>query len=253
LVVLVRKSAICNLKSAIVLVELLAMNDDASALQEFSGTARLFPLPNVVLFPFLVQALHIFEPRYRQMTAEALAGDRFIAMALLRPGWETDYDGRPEIFPMVCLGRIVSDQRLPDGRFNIQLRGLSRARIREEIDNGKLYRTARVELEKDRAPSADLAKPLRKQLLDLVPSWCKDQGSSADVYRKVIESTLPLGIVCDILGYGLPVTVELKQQLLEELSVAKRARKLLKYLETTAPPEVLPPPQRPFPPEFSNN
>jgi Lon protease-like protein len=120
------------------------MNEDSSALQEFSGVARLFPLPNVVLFPFLVQPLHIFEPRYRQMAIDALAGDRLIATALLRPGWEAKYDGKPAVFPVVCLGRIVSDQRLPDGRFNIQLRGLSRARILQEVDNGKRYRSAQV-------------------------------------------------------------------------------------------------------------
>jgi Lon protease-like protein len=229
------------------------MNDDSSALQGFSGVARLFPLPNVVLFPCLVQALHVFEPRYRQLTAEALAGDRLIAMALLRPGWEADYDGKPPIFSAVCLGRIISDQRLPDGRFNIQLRGLSRAQVLQEVDTGKLYRSAQVKLDQDRAPSAELENELREQLLEVVPSWCQDQGPNAEVFRKVIQSNLPLGIVCDVLGYGLPLTIELKQQLLEELVVAKRVRRLLSHLETTAPPEVLPPPQHPFPPEFSNN
>ncbi len=229
------------------------MNEDSSALQEFSGIARLFPLPNVVLFPFLVQPLHIFEPRYRQMAIDALAGDRLIAMTLLRPGWEADYDGKPAVFPVVCLGRIVSDQRLPDGRFNIQLRGLSRARILQEVDNGKRYRSAQVKLEQDRAPAAALEKTLREQLLETVPAWCRDQGPNALIFRKVIQSNLPLGIVCDVLGYGLPLAVELKQELLEELIVAKRVRKLLRSLEMTAPPEVLPPPQQPFPPEFSNN
>ena len=62
---------------------------------EFAGTARLFPLPNLVLFPHVVQPLHIFEPRYRQLMADALADDRLIAMALLRPGWEEDYHRKP--------------------------------------------------------------------------------------------------------------------------------------------------------------
>jgi Lon protease-like protein len=174
-------------------------------------------------------------------------------MALLRPDWEADYDGKPAVFPVVCLGRIVSDQRLPDGRFNIQLRGLSRAGILQEVDNGKRYRSAQIKLEQDRAPAAHLEKNLREQLLETVPTWCRDQGPNALIFRKVIQSNLPLGIVCDVLGYGLPLAIEVKQQLLEELLVAKRVRKLLRSLETTAPPEVLPPPQQPFPPEFSNN
>ena len=64
------------------------MNDDAQALSKCAGMARLFPLPNMVLFPHVVQPLHVFEPRYRQMTADALAGDRLIAVTLLQPGWE---------------------------------------------------------------------------------------------------------------------------------------------------------------------
>src|SRR5205085_1976564 len=96
-------------------------------LKQFSGMARLFPLPNVVLFPQVVQPLHIFEPRYREMTADALADDRLIAMALLQPGWEADYEGRPPIHPICCLGRIFAEKHLPDGRYNLLLRGLTRA------------------------------------------------------------------------------------------------------------------------------
>src|SRR6266545_6172021 len=109
------------------------MSDDLSPLADFAGTARLFPLPNLVFFPHVMQPLHIFEPRYRQMTADALAGDRLIAMALLRPGWEPDYEKVPPIYPVVCLGRIVADQRLEDGRYRLLLRGLSRAGIVEEV------------------------------------------------------------------------------------------------------------------------
>src|SRR6266568_3715474 len=101
----------------------MPMSDDLQALQSFSGIARLFPLPNAVLFPHLVMPLHIFEPRYRQMTRDALAGDRFIAMVLLQPGWESEYEALPAIHSVACLGRIQAEQRLPDGRFNIQLRG----------------------------------------------------------------------------------------------------------------------------------
>src|SRR5271166_6273395 len=108
------------------------MSDDLSDLGDFGGTARLFPLPNLVLFPQAVQPLHIFEPRYRQMTADALNADRLVALVLLAPGWEADYAGRPALHQVACLGRIVADHRLEDGRFNILLRGLSRIRLGEE-------------------------------------------------------------------------------------------------------------------------
>jgi hypothetical protein len=98
------------------------MSDESAPLVNFSGTARLFPLPNLVLFPQVIQPLHIFEPRYRQMTVDALDEDRLIALALLQPGWEPDYGGAPPIFSTACLGKIVADQCLTDGRFNLLLR-----------------------------------------------------------------------------------------------------------------------------------
>src|SRR5262245_26704579 len=148
------------------------MHDDSEVLESFCGIARLFPLPNVVLFPHVIQPLHIFEPRYREMTADALAGDRVIAPVLLRPGWEAEYESRPALHPTLCLGRIVAEQRLPDGRFNLLLRGLSRARIIEEVTSGKLYRTARVEVLADGdAPPEQQARRLRKKIGEAAQKW----------------------------------------------------------------------------------
>src|SRR5580700_1949382 len=109
------------------------MSQSTSALEGFSCTARLFPLPNLVLFPHVVQPLHVFEPRYRQLTADALAGDRLIVMALLRPGWEPGDDGQPPLFSVACLGQIVAHKELEDERSILLLRGVSRVRILEEI------------------------------------------------------------------------------------------------------------------------
>src|SRR5262249_36873339 len=122
------------------------MNPDPTSLGDFSGTARLFPLPNLVLFPYVIQPLHIFEPRYRRLMADALADDRLMAMALLKPGWEGDYHKRPAIHPVVCLGKIFKEERLADGRYNLLLHGLARARVLEELPAEKPYRSARVEL-----------------------------------------------------------------------------------------------------------
>ena len=77
----------------------------------FSGVARLFPLPNLVLYPHVMQPLHIFEERYREMLEDALAGDKLIAMAVLEPGWETDYESRPPIAKYACLGKVVAHHR----------------------------------------------------------------------------------------------------------------------------------------------
>src|SRR4051812_11448112 len=107
-------------------------------------TIPIFPLPNVVLFPNVFLPLHIFEPRYRAMVADALKGDRMIGMTLLRPGFEADYDGRPAVYETGCAGLITHSEPLADGRYDIVLRGLEKFRIVEE-DTSRPYRLARVE------------------------------------------------------------------------------------------------------------
>src|SRR5882762_6901776 len=104
----------------------------------------LFPLPNVVLFPRAVLPLHIFEERYKQMTADVLDGHRQIAMALLVRGWEKDYYGRAAVESVVCVGTILSHERLVDGRYNFLLRGHTRARIVREVGEGP-YRQGALE------------------------------------------------------------------------------------------------------------
>ena len=216
--------------------------------------ARLFPLPNLVLFPFVMQALHIFEPRYRQMTADALADDRLITLARLLPGGESDYEARPPIAKTACLGRIVSDQCLPDGRYNLHVRGLSRVRIVHEVDTGKLYRTARVELLQDEGvPAAGREKAQRRRLDALIPSWCPPQGNLPELFHKLLKSNLPLGTVCDVLAFALPVPLEAKQELLEQLNVGLRAERLIKHLEANIPTGQLEASGRKFPPDFSTN
>src|SRR5262245_3264058 len=101
-------------------------DESAFCSEQFSGQVRLFPLPNLVLFPHVIQPLHIFEPRYVEMLREALAGDRLIAMSLLNPGWEADYEGRPPIAPVACLAKILSWQAQPNSRYNILILGVKR-------------------------------------------------------------------------------------------------------------------------------
>src|SRR5437667_9813996 len=108
-----------------------------------SDLLPLFPLPNVVLFPNVFLPLHIFEPRYREMVADAVASDRMIGMVLLRPGWERDYEGRPPVYAVGCSGVITHVERQPDGRYNIVLRGVERFRIVDE-DRGRSYRRATI-------------------------------------------------------------------------------------------------------------
>lgn len=130
----------------------------------------IFPLEDVMLFPRATRPLHIFEERYRDMIADALEGDRLIGMVLLEPGHEADYEGNPPVFPIGCVGVIAEAERLPDGRYNIVLGGLSKFRITGE-DQSRSYRMATIEPIAEELTVADRAAltELREELTTLLP------------------------------------------------------------------------------------
>jgi Lon protease-like protein len=229
------------------------MDDQLARLTEFNGVARLFPLPDLVLFPHVVQPLHVFERRYRQMVQHALEGDRLIAVVLLKPGWEDLYEDRPAIHRVACLGQIEDEQRLSDGKYNLLLRGLCRVRLGDELPREHLYRTAPARLLAD-APFPD--QPLlRKMLLKGASAWLPSDGPFSQTLLAYLQGDIPLGVLCDLLAFALPLSIEAKQSLLEELDIEQRIHRLANELEGSSPPELLPPPRpkRKYPPEFSVN
>src|SRR5262249_46409590 len=170
------------------------MNDDADleALRSFDGVARLFPLPNFVLFPHVRKGLHIFEPRYRQMTEDALASDRLIAMVLLKPGWENDYEGAPEIHSTGCMAHIIHHERLSDGKFNLEIRGLCRLQIEEEVLNLKSYRSARGKIACD--PLHDDNPIVRLELAKAALPWLQAEKVVLTQFQAMFQSELPIGV-----------------------------------------------------------
>jgi Lon protease-like protein len=234
-------------------IEEANMSDDMPSLDNFSGVARLFPLPNLVLFPGVVQPLHIFEPRYRKMMADALDGDRLLAIVLLQPGWEEDYDNRPPIHRVACLGRIFDEERLANGRYNLLLHGLRRIRIDEELPPDRLYREAHVQLLEDVISSeADREEHLRAELLRVLPPLLDTQGGAGDQALKLLEGDLPLGTITDVFTFALPFESARKQELLEELDVARRTERFLAELSGFKTATADEKPQK-FPPDFSVN
>jgi uncharacterized protein len=228
---------------------------DMALPDDFSGTVRLFPLPNLVMFPHVLQPLHIFEPRYRTMLADALEDDRLICLALLAPGWEKDYDGRPPLHPIGCLGRIVSDQRLSDGKSNILLLGLRRVGITHEEASHRPYRQAEVIVHLDRYPVATAGdRPaLRKQLVTVLERILKRAPAAREHLERLLDSQVPLGVLCDILASTIQLPCEFKQRMLAELDVDCRARLLLERLGATGREKAAIGRTRKFPPDVSLN
>ena len=193
----------------------------------------IFPLPNVVLFPSALLPLHIFEPRYRAMVSDALDGERLIGMVMLRPGWEPHYDSAPDVYPVGCAGFITHADRLPDGRFNIILRGMEKFRItgeRPARDGAERYRLARVESIKEAVsiPTAAsraaryrleklLARKLQKNDHDFIPKDVPD----ADLVHAIAQHLEPLE----------------KQALLECNSLLERCEVLVELLEMRMMPQ----------------
>ena len=231
---------------------LVAEQDDLTFDPEkFSGRVRLFPLPDLVMFPHVMQPLHIFEPRYRELVAAALADDHLLGMALLEPGWEANYEGRPAIAPVACLARIVSCRQLADGRYNLFALGLRRIAIAGEMPPDRSYREAEVRLLDDVYSSAasisrsNLQKKLTKVFRQLLPSL----SNNLEQFEHLLTGEISLGTLTDLVAFALSLPLPAKRQLLEEQSVDRRAKRLLEHLG-----ELLA--QRTgftFPPQFSVN
>jgi len=188
-------------------------------------TIPLFPLPGVALFPDLPLPLHIFEPRYRAMLKDTLAGSRFIGIVQIRPG-ATTVDGMPSpIFSIGCAGRIEGVAEMEGGRSNIVLRGVSRFHIDEELPEGRPYRIARV-------------SPLIEKVLDeeaLTDSLARvlheigqiDEGMS--LLARTDEA--PKALVVNMLAQLLPLGDLERQSLIEAPSIDDRARLLAEILD----------------------
>ena len=202
-----------------------------------SDLLPLFPLPNVVLFPNVFLPLHIFEARYREMIADAIASDRLIGMVLLRPGWERDYEGRPAIYPVGCSGVVTHFEKLPDGRYNIVLRGLDRFRIAEE-DHQRSYRRAEVDPLPERAVTDEDRAIIRRQRsrLETLLSPAADKANiEAAKGSRASDRRMPASMsdedTVNALAQYLDFEPLEKQALLEKSSLRARAESLVELLE----------------------
>jgi uncharacterized protein len=158
------------------------------------------------------------------MVQDALRSHRTIGMVLLKPGYEDDYQGRPPIYPLGCSGRIVEDERLEDGRYNIVLLGQSRFRVLEER-GGEPYRLAFVEDLPDAVGDASSLDALRARLLAVLARLAENP-EVAGVDAEVPHATLVNG-----LSQGLDLPAVERLSLLECDSLEARARRLLELLE----------------------
>jgi len=189
----------------------------------------IFPLPSVVLFPNVFLPLHIFEPRYRQMFSEALSSDRMIGMVLLRPGYESDYDGSPPVYRTGCSGLITHSERLDDGGYNVVLRGIEKFTINaeEEPAAGRLYRSAVITPvdETVRESERDRLRQERKRLEQLLAPLL------ANGFERHLPPAMPDEDLINALAQYLEFDPIEKLALLERNGVVARCQSMVELLE----------------------
>ena len=186
----------------------------------------LFPLPNAVLFPHALLPLHIFEERYRAMVRDILTGGRCLAIGLLLPE-ANEHDERPPVQPIAGVGEVVMAHELPDGRFNLVVRGRARVRIDQELPSDRPYRlVTATELPDlriaDEAEIADADQTLRAligRLADAIPE-------GGELLRQVIAAQESPAELVDGVASALIVDPALRQRLLETRDVGERLERV---------------------------
>jgi Lon protease-like protein len=231
-------------------------NDDLTfSAEDFCGRARLFPLPNLVLFPHVIQPLHIFEPRYVELLHDAIEADRLITMAILRPGWQNNYEGRPPVANFACLGRILTWHALPNRRYNLLLLGVRRVRIAHELPASRAFREADVELIEDHycGSGSKCRRALQRELISVFRKAMPDLCDAEELLSHLSVDTVSLGTLTDVIAYALDLDLCAKYELLAEPDVDKRAKWLLGHLKSTMTERCQVSVAAGFPPSFSSN
>ena len=187
----------------------------------------VFPLPKLVLFPGTYLPLHIFEPRYRDMLADTLAGEqRLIAVAQLKPGWESDYESRPAIYDVAGIGRIAQFTHNPDGTYDIVLEALARAHLSELAPERYRYRRATATVLRERAPEGGVQQSEVSALLSLATRVATIVKRALPGFTMQAEQDDSPALLSDRIADQFVLDPAARQDLLETLDVGMRIRGL---------------------------
>ena len=224
------------------------MDDDAGELWGGAeeGPLRLFPLPGFVMFPHVAHPFHLFEARYLALAEAALSGDQLIALAVLKPGWESDYELTPAIYSTVCVGRISAHAATEQGTMNVIVRGLTRATVIEEVAGNTLFRE--VIARKVTPPQEvddGLHAHLQVRLVARLEEYLLARGADRSDVETLTDECCDLHRLTDIVTFSMVESFDERRELLEEFDPIVRAKRLLRTLAESG--------SRTFPPPFSDN
>ncbi len=203
------------------------MPEDQTIAVNFGEPFAIFPLNGTMLMPHGIVPLRIFEPRYKQMVADALDGPKQFAMATFRGDqWQHEYHGRPAIRPVVCLGQIMQHVQVEDGTYAVVLQGLCRAEIIEELppDEDLLYRRAMLRpIDIDR-PDEDLLEGFRLRMTTALESdRLADLRGAPGIVEHLKNTDIPTSVLVEVLGFQYLADQELRYKLLASEDPRERA------------------------------
>lgn len=195
--------------------------DDQAKVRGSLSRLPIFPLPGAVLLPHALVPLHIFEPRYRKMTSDCDRGLRTLALAHI-PDERAAGETPPRVLPVMGVGVLSRVDRLPDGRFNILLRGVARARIDEELPAAEPYRLVRASLLEPAAPgsrAAMLADALRHLVLALSSSRRTEETQALALLAARAQGP---GDLADVVAGALLASPRERQAVLDAVELEPR-------------------------------
>jgi uncharacterized protein len=190
----------------------------------------IFPLPNCVLLPGGLLPLHVFEPRYRDLTRHCLATHQTMGVARLRPGFESAYYGRPPVYERFGVGKIICSEELPDGRFALLLRGIARVEIARELSTEHAYRCVEARVLSDESTDLGEVRDHHRKLIKLCDRLAEVIEKGGPQLRDLVRSFDSPGECADAVAAALIMDADERQELLEACDPMVRLQRTLGHV-----------------------
>ncbi len=187
----------------------------------------LFPLEDVVLFPHSMIPLHIFEARYRKMVRDVLGSNRLLAISLQLEKEDVAEGGAPRVASVASVGELVLAQELPDGRFNLVVRGRARIGIDEELPSDEPYRLiAAHEIPDESSEQASEVHEADAALRALVTGLAESIPDGGELLKHVAAAQDTPAALANVIAASLVADPKARQRLLETTDVFERLERL---------------------------
>jgi len=200
-------------------------------MKKFPKIIPIFPLSNFIIFPKTSVPLNIFEPRYIDMINDSMKSNKFIGM--IQPKNSNNNQSEPILHDIGCLGKITSFKETEDGRYLIELKGLIRFKILQEIKNSKSYREYEIDIKNFNHDLEEKNENLKFSDLEMIFKDLKSlfEARGFIINWKELEKQ-SLDETINALAMASPFTLEEKQVLLEAKNLTARKSRITEILNT---------------------